>query len=371
MKVLFCTPTASTSGIAKCAGYLMDYFIANPYAGCDIELFPMDSIKYLGENASLYKRIPLGIRAYTKVIFRLKQTLKISRPDIVHINSSASLGLIRDYIILWLCKKNGIKTCMHFHFGRIPEICRQNNWEWRLMKRVVKKSDKIIVMNDTCYDSLSTLGLKNICNIPNPLSPKVIEIANQANNALNWNNIIFVGHVLATKGIYELFEAVSHFDKINLFIIGQDPLGILPKLEKIYPELFSQGRVHVTGHIPQKEAIAMMKKGLFVFPSHTEGFPNVILESMVCGSPIIASSVGSIPEMLDINSNFQCGICVPPQNSKSLINAIEWVYNNRGAALEMGALAKKRVFDKYNINIVAKQLVDTWYSAVSNTTNNQ
>lgn len=185
MKVLFCTPTASTSGIAKCASYLMDYFIANPYAGFDIELFPMDSIKYLGENASLYKRIPLGIRAYTKVILRLKQTLKISRPDIVHINSSASLGLIRDYIILWLCKKNGIRTCMHFHFGRIPEICRQNNWEWRLMKRVVKKSDKIIVMNDTCYDSLSTLGLKNICNIPNPLSPKVIEIANQANSALN------------------------------------------------------------------------------------------------------------------------------------------------------------------------------------------
>lgn len=84
--------------------------------------------------------------------------------------------------------------------------------------------------------------------------------------------LFLCSYVLPTKGIYELFEAVSHFNKINLFIIGQDPLGILPKLEKIYPELFSQGRVHVTGHIPQKEAIAMMKKGLFVFPSHTEAF---------------------------------------------------------------------------------------------------
>ena len=367
MKVLFCTPTASTSGIAKCAGYLMDYFTANPSAGLNIELFPMDSIKYLGENAPLYKRIPLGIRAYTKVILRLRQTLKISRPDIVHINSSASLGLIRDYIILRICKKSGIKICLHFHFGRIPEICRLNNWEWKMLKLIALKSDKIIVMNDTCYDSLSTLGLKNIYNIPNPLSPKVIDIANRANNELNIDNAIFVGHVLPTKGIYELFEAVSHFDKLRLFIIGQDPLGILPQLKKEYPDLFSQGRVHMSGHIPQNEAIAMMKKGMFVFPSHTEGFPNVILESMACGSPIIASSVGSIPEMLDVNSKFPCGICVPPKDSKALINAIEWVYGNRESAFEMGVRAKKRVFDKYNINIVAKQLVGVWYSAVYNT----
>ena len=62
---------------------------------------------------------------------------------------------------------------------------------------------------------------------------------------------------------------------------------------------------------------------VFVLPSYTEGFPNVIIEAMAMGKPIIATSVGAIPEMLDEG----CGVVVPPKDADSLQKALQKVCN--------------------------------------------
>lgn len=67
----------------------------------------------------------------------------------------------------------------------------------------------------------------------------------------------------------------------------------------------------------------MMKCELFILPTYTEGFPNVILESMACGCPIVTTAVGAIPEMLDIKNGFNHGICVEPRSVSQLKRAIE------------------------------------------------
>ena len=100
----------------------------------------------------------------------------------------------------------------------------------------------------------------------------------------------------------------------------------------------------------------MLSAGIFILPSYTEGFPNVILESMTCGCPIIATSVGAIPEMLSEDS----GVLVEPGNVEMLKEAINFLLNDRTLANIYGENAKKRVKDNYSIPIVWEKLEDIW-----------
>ena len=110
-----------------------------------------------------------------------------------------------------------------------------------------------------------------------------------------------------------------------------------------------------------KETILEMKScDIFVLPTYTEGFPNVILESMACGCPIIASRVGAIPEMLEEEEGRHYGILIDPQNEMFLRNAILTLLSNDNLKVECGNNARKRVYTRYNIQTISNQLIKTW-----------
>ena len=104
----------------------------------------------------------------------------------------------------------------------------------------------------------------------------------------------------------------------------------------------------------------MLKCGIFVLPTYTEGFPNVILESMACACPIVTTNVGAIPEMLDVKHGDYCGKCISPQEVKPLQEAINYMLNNRIYAETCGTNAQKRVNDCYSMATIWKQMENIW-----------
>ena len=104
----------------------------------------------------------------------------------------------------------------------------------------------------------------------------------------------------------------------------------------------------------------MLKCGVFVLPSYTEGFPNVIIESMYCGCPIVATNVGAIPEMLNVSNETCAGICVEPGDVEQLRNAIRLILDKINYAEKLGHNAKQRVVDEYSITAVWNMLNKIW-----------
>lgn len=362
MKILLCSPTEPVGGITKWTNYVTEYFKSNQIPDIEVQLFPMNNAKYIGDNASKIKRIRYGIPAYLKIVSYFKKTLSELHPDVVHISSSASLGLIRDYLMLKACKKHGVKGVIHLHFGRIADIVKANNWEWKLLKIVIKMSSKVIVMNNESEITLKNEGFKNIENIPNPLSPDVINLANKCENQRIDKKLVYVGHILTTKGIEELIASLQELKDYTLHLVGEDTMGLEKQLRNRYPNSFNNNNICFVGQQPHDYVIAEMKSGIFVFPSYTEGFPNVILESMACGVPIIATNVGSIPEMLNPKDGKQCGIIIPSKNSDCIKKAIIYITNNKSEADIMGTEAKKRVNNIYNIKSVVHLILKCWVS---------
>ena len=98
---------------------------------------------------------------------------------------------------------------------------------------------------------------------------------------------------------------------------------------------------------------------MFVFPSYSEGFPNVILEAMACGCAIVSSDVGAIPEMLDIDGK-ACGVCFKPKSADEVLEAVKSVINDSDLKQRLAANAKERVYNMYAIPMVWKQMVKIW-----------
>ena len=106
----------------------------------------------------------------------------------------------------------------------------------------------------------------------------------------------------------------------------------------------------------------MKSCAVFTLPSYSEGFPNVIIESMACGCPIVATSVGAIPQMLEDDENGKYGILIEPRNAKELHDAILSLIDNETMKNEMRGNVQTRVRERYNIQAVWNNMISIWES---------
>jgi len=133
--------------------------------------------------------------------------------------------------------------------------------------------------------------------------------------------IVFVGNLKPEKGCNDLLEAFSILAErrhsVDLYFIGSGSSA-----EFIQAKAASSGlgkRVHMVGSISHdKLPHWICCSNLIALPSHNEGVPNVLLESMACGIPVVATRVGGIPEVV----SSEAGILCQSQDITGLVNAL-------------------------------------------------
>ena len=111
----------------------------------------------------------------------------------------------------------------------------------------------------------------------------------------------YIGTLSETKGVPNLLEAllkvVEHNETARFMIIGDGNLrGVV---EEFLREKSLGPRVTFLGWVPHNELPAHLNElKLLVLPSYSEGLPNVMLEAMACGTPVLATPVGSVPDII-------------------------------------------------------------------------
>jgi sugar transferase (PEP-CTERM/EpsH1 system associated) len=98
---------------------------------------------------------------------------------------------------------------------------------------------------------------------------------------------------------------------------------------------------------------------VFAISSREEGLGITILEAMAAGVPVIATSVGGIPEIIE---HGVAGITVPPGDPSVFADAIEWVLSHKAAAEEMAAKARDRIRDGFGIDRMIEAYEDLYRS---------
>ena len=371
MKVLFCSPFSSEEGVVKggintWGRHIMSYY--REYAIDDVNLIPIsfDRSTLVSESISIMSRVLEGVREQSNPIKMAICKMDVDKPDVTHICTSAGYGLFRDLLLVKAAKARNIKTVVHCHFGRIPELVKLKNWEWKLLSKVLRMCDVAIVMNKSSETTLLAEGFTNVAYLPNPLGMNIIEQIAKKRDAQKRisRNLLYVGHLYRTKGVFELVEGCSRIPNIKLRLVGKYLPQMKYFLENIATRTGNSSWLTFVGELPHNEVIEELQKAdMFVFPSYSEGFPNVILEAMACGCPIVSSNVGAIPEMLDIDGD-ACGMCFVPQKADEVYNAVKCLIDNEQLKREYAAKAQKRVYSLYAMPKVWKQIVDIWRHAL-------
>lgn len=154
-------------------------------------------------------------------------------------------------------------------------------------------------------------------------------------------HLLMVGNLKNYKcidaAIRSLHNIVKKGHGVYLDVVGEGPE--LPGLQKLTQELQLEDRVFFAGFVPSGEQLASYysKADILLIPSTTEGTPKVVPEAFSYGLPIIASTVGGLPDMIQENYN---GLFIRPGNSSDLTNAVLKILKNPGLLqkLSMGAL---------------------------------
>ena len=311
-----------------------------------------------------WKRITSGCNNGFRIYKELKQAIKEHPDSIVHLCSSASLGLYRDVQLLKTVASSGLPSVVHWRFGRIPELKEKKNWEWRMLLKVCRLATKCIVLDQASYNALQDTDIApKTIKIPNPITKTTEQFCSSAPSLPQHSaRIVFVGHVFPSKGVRELVQACSLIDSPNLelHIIGEYQENFREELVQLSAKKTAQW-LKFRGVLPNQESLQEIShSAIFVLPSYTEGFPNSVLEAMALGKAIVATNVGAIPEMLTNDEGKPCGLIIPPKETNALKAAIEKLLHSPQLRENLGYQAQKTAFERYSQETIWKQLKKCW-----------
>lgn len=148
--------------------------------------------------------------------------------------------------------------------------------------------------------------------------------------------VLCVAGVLPYKGLLELAEAMAALGgRAQVIVVGSisDAPAFVRQLLQRVRSLGLEHRFTLAGQQPQSRLpLYLAAADVFALPSHSEGCPNVVLEAMACGLPVVASSVGQLPRMIAPGRN---GLLTPPRDAKSLAAALEQALSRTWSADEI------------------------------------
>lgn len=253
--------------------------------------------------------------------------------DIIHAHdwmvSSAAIDLAFRY------QKPLVSTIHSTEFGRSQGI--KEGYQMRIHEmedRLVRSSAHVIVCSESMRHEIQGLfGVTNkISVIPNGVDASKFDFSldraalkEQFCGSKGSKMILFIGRLVYQKGVNVLIGAMprilasssrAHGD-VKLLIVGEGPMR--PQLERDAAYLGVSNNVGFTGYLDDYTVRSLLKAAdVVVLPSLYEPFGIVALEAMAARTPVVASDVGGLSELLGNGE----GIKVPPDNSESLAEVI-------------------------------------------------
>lgn len=174
---------------------------------------------------------------------------------------------------------------------------------------------------------------------------------------------LFVGRLTPEKGVYTLLDAWSRLPTTTqLRIIGDGPLR-----EHVMQVAAERRNIHYVGHLPVTEVYNQMGAAtLVILPSEWyETFGRVAVEAFAVGTPVIASRIGAVAELVEDGVT---GLVFEPGNAADLAAKIGWLLDHPEVACRMRKEARAVYEEKYTAEKNVRMLIDIYTKVIARST---
>ncbi|MGC5164015.1 glycosyltransferase family 4 protein [Rhodococcus sp. DT1] len=290
--------------------------------------------------------------------------------DVVHDNQSLGSGLLK------IAEQFPLVATIHHPITRDRELDLASASSWRrkltlrrwygflrMQERVARKIGSLLTVSANSADDIrAAFGIEadRIHTIPLGVNTELFAPPSTPRVA---GRIVCVASADAPlKGVPTLLEAVAKLRterEVELVLVSKLAPG--GATERLIDALAIGDVVRTVSGIEDAELAALLASAeVAAVPSLYEGFSLPAVEAMSCGTPLVASRAGAIPEVVG-----DAGVLVEPGDAAQLAGALAGLFDDPGAREQLGAKARARVLDRYSWAAVAAQTASVYEQAIA------
>ncbi|MDT0510777.1 MULTISPECIES: glycosyltransferase [unclassified Halomonas] len=330
----------------------------------------------VGAVSSDVRIVDLGKKRVAHAMLPLLGYLRRERPQAL-LSTMSEANVIA--LLAWQlagrpCRIAIRETCAKRSDETVPPGIRQAALRW-MMTRLYPRADTMVVIADDVLATLQRDGIHpgRCCHIGNPVTPHSASALTSSTRASasstpgsisaagttampSWLELLpreaqlicSAGRLVEAKGFDLLLAAFARLQdpRLHLAILGDGPLH--QTLLAQARELGVEERVHLPGFVAQPQHVMALSR-LFVSSSRREGFPNVLLDALVAGVPIVATHCPGASA--DILEHGRHGVLVPPESVERLVTAM-----TRALQAPVGTPESRQArADDFNLSHIARR----------------
>jgi len=306
-------------------------------------------------------------------LFKLITLIRRIKPAIVH-SHTPKAGLLA-MIAAFICR---VPVRMHTVAGMpIMEATGFSKWVLGITEKVTYSMAHFVYPN--------SLSLKEylVNNYPD-FKKKIRVIANGSSNGIDTEYyrtqldvapitlpdgsfvFTYVGRLLKDKGTEELITSFvklnSLLPHVHLLLIGRYEEDRDPLPQEIRSRIDSHPAIHAVGFQSDVRPYLSMSH-VFVFPSYREGFPNVVLQALCMGLPVIASRINGCDEMISESQN---GFLIPVKSWEALFEKMLLFVKEPDLMIRMASQTRSSVVERYDRNMVWLAILTEYRKLLAN-----
>jgi len=230
----------------------------------------------------------------------------------------------------------------------------------RLIGWALRRSNRVLAVSADLAAKIERLGVPraNIAVVPNGIEPERFRgiDAGEARAHLQLSHdgpvVVCVSRLSWEKGIDLLMRAFARvgLKQARLWVVGDGAAE--PELRALHTQLGLGDRVTLAGARPHEEIPMWMSAATVVaVPSRSEGHPNVVVEALACGRPVVGFNVGGVPEIIN---NDSLGLVVPAEDVAALAAGIENACTRTWDAERLRKAVSGRTWDRVAEDLAAQ-----------------
>lgn len=275
------------------------------------------------------------------------------RPDVIHVHTSHwwSFYLSAVYVLLGALVWRR-PVILHVHGSSFDEFVETaTGFERRFQSLIFEQCSAVVVLSEYWREILTDrVDPDRLVVIRNAVDVETIE----PDFTADVPHLVFISNLIVRKGVNEFLEAIDRLvedDDVPQFRVTIAGIGPLEGAVRAAEERHSD--VSYRGFVSEPEKHELLQQGsIYILPSHSEGLPIGLLEGMAGGNAVVATSIGSVPELIGSDN----GRIVPPGDSVALTVALRELITHPDTVSSMGVYNRALVESSYSWSSVATEL---------------